>query len=566
MLWNMSLDMMATASLDGYLTRLNPAWEETLGYTPDELMSRPYLDFVHPDDVAGTVAETSALADNAFTCVRFENRHRAKDGTYHWLSWSTRTAHDRSTIYCIVRDVTPFRDAEAEREALRNRLREREQLLNGVLENTLSLIYVKDLEGRYLFYNQRFADAFQLEERGRAVGQSGREVLLARDDTWLDPKLEPLGRENDIRAATEAVSIEEWSEHPTRGRLTYDSIKFPLYDEAGRAYATCGVSLETTDRVQAAEQVREAEERFRSAFQNAPIGMALTSLDGRILRANRALCEITGYSDTELLQRSLQDITHPDDVDSNREQVVALRAGELSTHRGEKRLSTASGDIVWVESSRSLVRDAHGQPQHVILQVRDISERKRLEERLQYLADVDSLTGIRNRRLFEEDLHTQVGRCQRYGEQAAMLMVDLDDFKKVNDTYGHKVGDDMLKAVATALRRRLRTGDRAGRLGGDEFGVLLSNVSRTQADALAVDFGRAVEEATVTVGNEVLAARASVGVAFIDEHSVGDEAVLAEADRSMYAAKRAGRAKGRRQSAKGQRRDERSADVPDRGV
>ena len=120
-----------------------------------------------------------------------------------------------------------------------------------------------------------------------------------------------------------------------------------------------------------------------------------------------------------------------------------------------------------------------------------------------------------------------------------MLMIDLDGFKKINDTYGHKAGDDMLKAVAAVLRRRMRTGDHVARLGGDEFGVLLSNVAGSQVDAIASDFANVVATATVSVGTDVLSIRASVGIALIDEHAVDDEAVLAEADRSMYAAKRA---------------------------
>jgi diguanylate cyclase (GGDEF)-like protein len=236
---------------------------------------------------------------------------------------------------------------------------------------------------------------------------------------------------------------------------------------------------------------------------------------------------------------SLQDITHPEDLDADQEEFRALRLGEVFTHRREKRFFNASGHIVWVESSGSLVLDARGQPQDIIVQIQDISERKRLEERLHRLADVDSLTGIRNRRLFEEDLHSQVGRCQRYGEQAAMLMIDLDDFKKINDTYGHKIGDDMLKAVAAVLRRRVRTGDQVARLGGDEFGILLANATRSQVDAIAADFANVVATAKVTVGTDVLSIRASVGIALIDEQAVDDEAVLAEADRSMYAAKRA---------------------------
>jgi len=104
----------------------------------------------------------------------------------------------------------------------------------------------------------------------------------------------------------------------------------------------------------------------------------------------------------------------------------------------------------------AVVRDGDGEPLYVIEQVQDISERKRLENKLRVTADHDALTGIRNRRLFEEDLFTQVGRCQRYGEHAALLLLDLDDFKQINDRYGHKTGDDTLKLVARTIKKRLR--------------------------------------------------------------------------------------------------------------
>ena len=124
------------------------------------------------------------------------------------------------------------------------------------------------------------------------------------------------------------------------------------------------------------------------------------------------------------------------------------------------------------------MRDRDGAPLHYIAQLQDISERKRLEEHLRHLADHDPLTGLRNRRLFEHDLRLQVARSRRYGEQAALMVIDLDDFKRVNDRHGHKVGDDTLKAVARALTRRLRETDLVARLGGDEFAVLLPHIDR----------------------------------------------------------------------------------------
>ena len=418
-LWDMSLDMMATANVNGYLVRVNPAWERTLGYSPAELTARPYLDFVHPDDVERTAAQAAALVEPGSLCVAFDNRYRGSDGRYHWLSWSCRAAPGGQAIYAVVRDVTAIREADADRDAMQVRLGEGERLLDGVLEN-------------------------------------------------------------------------------------------------------------------------------------APIGMAVTALYGKILRSNRALREITGYSDAELRRlASLMTITHPDDGVAKDEDLRALSVSNVSRRRPDRRLVRSDGQVIWVESSTSLVCDAQGDPLHMIVQIQDISIRKDLEERMEHFASVDALTGMRNRRLFEEYLHTQVARCQRYGEEAALLILDLDDFKNINDTYGHKVGDDVLRAVSAALKKRVRSGDQAARLGGDEFGVLLSNVTLAQAEAVAVDLHRAVAGAEVTIGGEVVASRVSIGIGVIDERATDDDAILAAADSSMYAAKRAAHNASRRAVALG---------------
>jgi len=431
-----------------------------------------------------------------------------------------------------------LRRLNAEHGRLIGELRQRDLMLTGVVENNMTLIYVKALDGRYLLYNQPLADAFNLDARGAAEGRDGLEVLLGRDDLWLDPELQPVWRQNDLRAAEGSISIEEWSDHPELGRLTYDSIKFPLLNADGEVYATCGVSLETTERVKAIERHKEAEQRFKGAFEHAPIGMALVGPDHTIMRANGALAQTIGFTADELVGRSVQAMTYPEDVDGDLDRLEELARGVTDDFQHEIRLFNASGHTVWVLSSWSAVRDAHGALVHYIAQIKDISERKLLEERLRRIADHDSLTGARTRRLFEEDLLTQLGRCQRYGELAALLVIDLDDFKQINDRYGHKAGDDTLRAVVSTLKGRLRGSDLVARIGGDEFAVLLPHLGRAQAVGVVETLRTAIEQITVssahghTVGS-------SIGLAFIDERSASIDVVLAEADRAMYAAKRA---------------------------
>ena len=220
-------------------------------------------------------------------------------------------------------------------------------------------------------------------------------------------------------------------------------------------------------------------------------------------------------------------------------QHAQLLAGAVPAFQAEKRYFNAAGEVVSAILSISLVRDAQSAPVHFIAQLQDISERKRLEEHLRHLADHDPLTGLRNRRLFEHDLKLQVARSQRYGERAAVMVVDLNAFKQINDRYGHKVGDDALKAVATALTRRLRETDLVARMGGDEFAVLLPHADDEGTAIVADGLVRVIAACSIDAGDTVVHPSGSVGMAMIDRWTISAERVLVAADRAMYAAKRA---------------------------
>jgi diguanylate cyclase (GGDEF)-like protein/PAS domain S-box-containing protein len=278
---------------------------------------------------------------------------------------------------------------------------------------------------------------------------------------------------------------------------------------------------------------------FEEVFERAPIGTALLDLDGRWLLVNRALCAITGYTSEELVGKHFDRIVHPDDLEIDLDQRRSLLAGEVPAFQIEKRYFDAAGELVSAILSVSLVRDRDGAPLHFIAQLQDISERKRLEEQLRHLADHDPLTGLRNRRLFEHDLELQVARSRRYGETAGLMMIDLDDFKTVNDRYGHKVGDETLKAVARALTRRLRETDLVARFGGDEFAVLLPHSTAENVGVVADGLERVLPACGVDVGEDVLHPSASIGFAIIDQGTESAERVFDDADQAIYAAKRA---------------------------
>ncbi len=308
----------------------------------------------------------------------------------------------------------------------------------------------------------------------------------------------------------------------------------------GVAGVPCGVAVivDVTERRAADGVARPSDGRFEQVFERAPIGTGLISLEGRWTLVNRALCEITGYTTDELVGRRFAEITHAEDVANDAEQYAQLLAGAIPAFQIEKRYFNAAGETLSAILSISLVRDRDSTPLHFIAQLQDISERKRMEDHLRHLADHDPLTGLRNRRLFEHDLRLQVARSQRYGEQAAVMMVDLDEFKAINDRHGHKVGDDTLKAIATALTRRLRETDLVARLGGDEFGVLLPHADERGSTLVADGLMRVIAACAIDLGEVVVHPSGSVGVAMIDQRTESAEHVLVAADRAMYAAKR----------------------------
>jgi diguanylate cyclase (GGDEF)-like protein/PAS domain S-box-containing protein len=285
--------------------------------------------------------------------------------------------------------------------------------------------------------------------------------------------------------------------------------------------------------------LREVRGRFESAFDNAPIGMALIATDDRWLQVNDALCRITGHTEEALKATTLRAITHPDDIDLDAENLGRLLAGQISSYQVEKRYRHVWGHYVWVLVTASIVRDEDQGPVYIVTQVQDISERKELSRRLEFFVNHDFLTGLFNRRHFELELAKETERVARYGSPGAVLVIDLDNFKDVNDTFGHKAGDDVLKGVAGLLRQRLRHTDVVARLGGDEFAVLLPQADADHARTVADEVVKALGRQTAVLADQSIRVTASIGVTLFD--GLTDVEVLAYADRAMYEAKEGGR-------------------------
>jgi diguanylate cyclase (GGDEF)-like protein/PAS domain S-box-containing protein len=266
-------------------------------------------------------------------------------------------------------------------------------------------------------------------------------------------------------------------------------------------------------------------------------------MDGRFQRVNNSLARLIGYSREELDGRHFDEFTHPEDRGKGMERMQRAATERRDGYSLEKRYLHANGDTVWITLSVSLVRAPDDTPLYMLSQFEDVTERRRYEAELRHLADHDPLTGLLNRRSFERELERHVAHVERYGPRGAVIVLDLDHFKTINDTLGHGVGDELITRVAQALRVRLRASDVLARLGGDEFAVLLPEGGREEAVGVAEDILATVRgQAVLASSGHARRVTASLGIALLEPgRRLTPDAVLVEADLAMYEAKEAGR-------------------------
>ena len=271
-------------------------------------------------------------------------------------------------------------------------------------------------------------------------------------------------------------------------------------------------------------------EIFRAVFETAATGMALATPGGRFLRVNHALCRIAARSEEELLATTLPETTHPDDRSLDEHTLVRIRSGDTAA-QAERRWLRPDGSIVWVELQPSPVGEG---PDYTLWQVTDVTERRLMEQRLRHLADHDALTGLFNRRRFEEELERHVSHARRYRMEGAILVIDVDELKAINDNGGHRAGDAVLIAVAEVLRQRLRQSDVVARFGGDEFAVLLPHANGGDAATVGAALAAGVRGDVRTPAGPVTI---SVGVGELRPGLRSADEALSMADAAMYRSK-----------------------------
>jgi diguanylate cyclase (GGDEF)-like protein/PAS domain S-box-containing protein len=517
-----SPDAIFAADLRGRVRTWNPGAQRLYGWTAEEAIGGP-VDRLEPPDRSGEAAGLIRRAVTGQTIEEFETERVRRDGTRVWVSLSVTAQHDRrgrvTGVTVIARDISDRVRGEAERARHA-----------ALVEHSADAIVAVDAEGRVTAWNHAATVLYGYSER-EAVGRFAAELVPSTDGET--PRVPP------GVLAGEVVRRETTRRRRDGSELMIASTISPIRDRAGAIIGAVGLSRDVTLQRRSQAALQAAHARFQAAFEHAPIGMALVrGDDGTIIEANDALCEMTGL---RLSGRRLETLYHPDEREGVRQDLQRLRSGALSHLDTEARYRHREGHVVHAQVRGAMV--GQGEDRYLVLQALDISDRKRFEGQLRRLADHDALTGLYNRRRFSEELEWIVGYAQRYGHPAALLALDVDHFSYINDSYGHATGDELLGTVAALLRSRLRETDIVGRLGGDEFGVILPQTALEDAQATARSL---IEDArgyvqTERAGRKVRASL-SIGIREIEPAAQLTPAEqLAEAELARNEAKERGR-------------------------
>lgn len=310
----------------------------------------------------------------------------------------------------------------------------------------------------------------------------------------------------------------------------------PIRDEAGRFMGRRASNRDITER-----KLAEIENQaLMVALKSAPVAVVITNAQGEIEYVNPKFVEITGYAQAEVLgknPRILKSDEHPSEFYEHF--WATLSSGAVWT--GELKNRRRDGSLYWEHAAISPVLDNDGNIKKYVAVKQDITERKKLEEELYHKANFDALTGLPNRTLFNDRLHQALKKSLRNSSSIALLMLDLDKFKEVNDGLGHDAGDELLKQAAERMRRCVRDADTVARLGGDEFILLLENYPM---ESMAEDIAqRLLDELArpFVIFTHTCEVSASIGLAFFSDDATDLDALKKNADIALYQAKQNGR-------------------------
>ncbi|MFT5720057.1 MAG: diguanylate cyclase (GGDEF)-like protein/PAS domain S-box-containing protein [Motiliproteus sp.] len=524
-------DLVWMKDCEGVFRFCNPMFERFYGTLEVDIIGKTDYDFIDQ-----RLADTFRIQD--LDALKADHPSRHED----WLSF----AYNNEPIL-VETTKTPVRDAQGKilgilgiahditaRKQAEQALQESESKLHTILDSIEACIYIKDCNYKYQYVNQQACEL---------IGKPLTEITDQADSAFFDPKTAANLRINDRRVIEngERVALEEINTYIHEQRTSaFESIKLPLRHQDGTIYGLCGISTEITERKQAESSLRVAAAAFESQQ-----GMVITDADNLILRANQAFIEMSGYPLEEIVGQSPSLFMSGGDA----EELYARMWASINTNgswEGESCDRRKNGDRYPKWLNITAVKDSEGTVSHYVATHTDITERKAAEAEILNLAFYDPLTSLPNRRLLADRLKLALPSSMRLGKEGALLFIDLDHFKTLNDTLGHDKGDLLLQQVAERICASVRKEDSVARLGGDEFVVMLESLSACSIDAanetrtIAEKILAAINKPCNLSGQEYLGS-ASIGITLFNFGINSSEELMKRADLAMYTAKEAGR-------------------------
>ena len=502
----------------------NRAMQALTGYPGRAMIGRPASAIVDADNdpLARQTARDAVAAGREVRDLRL--RFRRADGGSFWGQLSlSPIRNETGGVEHFVAAIVDITDRLRAQEALA----ENERVFRTVLEATSHAVIAVDADGVITYANPRTADTFGYEP-GELIGQTIERLIPQRFIALHHGHVRsffaaPQGRTMGAGLALVALH-RDGHEFPMQVGLS------PVETSGGpRVFAMCA---DLTDRYQAEAAVREAEQRARLLMQEAADPLLVLDAAGRIQDVNDQACAALRYERDDLIGRTIGEIHLDIGAFHTGLPLDVLAAGQSVTIEGTYR--RRDGSRFPVEVRLGAIATVEGV--QILASARDVTERRRARRRLEHLAHYDQLSRLPNRTLFAARLEAALAAA-RGGGAGAVLLLDLDLFKEVNDTLGHHAGDELLAQVAQRLRRSIRSGDTVARLGGDEFALILA--AAREADDVSATAERilATIRAPFTVGGESVVISGSIGITFLRPTSSSDE-VMRAVDSTMYRAKR----------------------------
>jgi diguanylate cyclase (GGDEF)-like protein/PAS domain S-box-containing protein len=524
-------DAIISAELDGTVTSWNHGAERIYGYSAVEALGQ-HISFCVPPEKRTEVHTFLQRIANGEAIERFDTQRLTKNGTIIDVSLSVSAIKDETGklvgVSGIARDVTARRRAQ---DALIESERRYRSLFENMLEGFAYCEMLFDDRGRpidfvYLAVNSTFGKLTGLEN---VVGKRVSEVIPGIKES--QPELferygrvaltgEPERFEIELKALGIWFSISAYGAGNGSFIATFDNV---------------------TERKRAERTLREAEEQYRTIFEENSIGICTSTADGRFLSVNPAFALMFGYdSPDEMLARVLNarqlyvDAKHRREIGRQLREQGKCEDSEFQGYRKD-------GSRLWFRASVRAVHNADGSLLYYVGAAENITEHKLLEERVQFLAYSDALTGLPNRRLLQDRLTQALASARRQKSRVALLFLDLDRFKNINDSLGHAVGDLLLQEVAGRLKTWGREQDTVARVGGDEFLIVLTGLKDITDVAVAAERLMDAMIGEYSIQGHTLNITCSLGISIFPEHGTDTETLIKNADAAMYSAKESGR-------------------------